>query len=110
MARKGKAQVRNDTNLETQNNQMASQVDNEDVEINLDHSLPSKLLSSTRSTNEMCSFLAPPSKRHKKAKGVKSGEEIEVGIYDDSTKVIKIKLIDHNLKSFILMQSFDCQA
>ncbi|XP_039116454.1 uncharacterized protein LOC120251870 [Dioscorea cayenensis subsp. rotundata] len=108
MARKGKARVRNDSNSETQNNQTPNQVDDENVEINLDCSLPS----STRASNEICSSSAPPNKRHRKvnvrgkAKGVKSGEGIEVEIYDNSTKVIRIKLIDHNLKSFILLAEF----
>ena len=46
---------------------MASQVDGEDVETNLDHSLPLELPSSTRSTNEIYSSLAPPNKRQKKS-------------------------------------------
>ncbi|KAM0937562.1 hypothetical protein DsansV1_C24g0180461 [Dioscorea sansibarensis] len=86
---------------------MASQVDGEDGETNLDHSLPSELSSSIRSANELCSSLAPPCKRHKedgfvdklnvrgKANGVKSGERIEVEIYDGRIKWIILDQLQH---------------
>ncbi|XP_039116448.1 uncharacterized protein LOC120251861 [Dioscorea cayenensis subsp. rotundata] len=73
----GKDYIENDKKRKTTND--------ENVEINLDYSLPS----STRASNEICSSSAPPNKRHRKvnvrgkAKGVKSGEGIEVEIYDN---------------------------
>ncbi|XP_039119896.1 GATA zinc finger domain-containing protein 13-like [Dioscorea cayenensis subsp. rotundata] len=82
MAKKGKARVRNEATSTLQDDQISNQIEEENVETNPNHS---EAPSSNPSTNEVYHPIGEQNVRGK-AKGVKSGEGIEVEIYDGRLK------------------------
>lgn len=62
MVKKGKARIRNDTTSKSQDNQIAKQIEDENIENNPNYL---EAPSSTPSTNEVCSSV-PPTKIHRK--------------------------------------------